>query len=792
MKLAIGKSLPRVEGKAKVTGKVEYVMNMVMPEMLHIKILRSTVPHGLIKSIDKTEAEKIPGVLRVITGEDLKTMDINHYYGPAFRDQPVLAMDKVRYVGDPVAAVVAESVEIASRAVNHIEVEYEELEPVFDVLESMKEGAPIVHKTIRPAGSFADLKSLLPKSGSNICLHYKLRHGDLEKGFEEADHIFEDTFTTPAAVHLPMEQHVALAYMDSEERMNIWTANQSPSFVRSEVSNVLKYPESKVRVRVPYLGGGFGTKLYVKIEALVAVVALIMKKPVKLALTMEEVFITLTKHATVFTLKTGVTNDGRIVARQCNVVWDTGSYADIGPRITQKSGFTAAGPYDIPNVHIDSYCVYTNNAPAGAFRGFGVPQLVWAYESQMDIIANKMGWDPLEFRKSLVLTEGKVHATGQIIRSVGLDKVLEELDRSLDWKNNEENKPTINKIEKNKVRAKGMAIGIKAVLTPSISGAIVTLFSDGSASVYSSTVDMGQGSDTILGQIAAEVLGLPREKVRVVHPDTDVTPYDTITAASRSTFYMGNAIYNSAQDIKRQLLNYVSEKFQVNQEQLELKDEKVYVVGDQEKSISIKEIIKGIYHMPAGSIIGSNVFESHYQSPDPETGQSEDIAIFWFPGGTGVEIEVDIDTGKIDVLHLVSVGDVGKAINPFNVHQQLYGAAIMQLGQALFEECKYDYGQMVNSSMADYKVPTFKDLPQKSETVIVEVPHPEGPFGAKGVGETASFGVQPAIANALYHALGVRIKDMPLTPERVLKAIKEADQLKEGNLISAIRESNKG
>lgn len=783
----IGQSHRRIESKGKITGQAEYVMNMELPGMLHIKVLRSTVPHGRIKSIDTSAAEQIPGVVKVVTGADLQNMDIHMHYGPAFRDQPVLAFDKVCYIGDPVAAVIAETAAIAADAVNYINVDYEELEPVFDVLEAAKEGAPIVHEVIRPAGSFADLKNLLPKEGSNVCLHYKLRHGDLEKGFAEADHIFEDTFRTPAAVHLPMEQHVAVAQLDSNGRMNIWTANQSPSFIRSEVAYVLKKPESQIRVRVPYLGGGFGTKLYVKIEALVAVLALIVKKPVKLALTMEEVFITLTKHATVFKMRTGVTNDGRIVARDCQVYWDTGAYADIGPRITQKSGFTAAGPYDIPNVSIDSYCVYTNNVPAGAFRGFGVPQLVWAYESQMDIIAAKMGWDPLDFRRKQVLTEGKIHATGQKMTSVGLDQIIEELDRSIEWTAfyKEKQAGAIHR-SGSKIRAKGTAIGLKAVLTPSISGSIVNLFADGSASVFCSTVDMGQGSDTMMGQIAAEVLGLPLEKVTVVHPDTDVTPYDTITAASRSTFYMGNAILKAAEDIRDQIFAHISGKYDVSAELLSLADEKVHVAGRPELAMTLKEAIKDIFYMPAGCIIGKYVFESHYQSPDPETGQSEDVAIFWFPGGTAVEIEVDTETGKIDILHMVSAGDVGKAINPFQVHQQLYGAAVMQIGQALFEECRYDYGQMINANMADYKVPTFKDLPGKSETIIVEVPHPEGPFGAKGVGETASFGVQPAIANALYQATGARVKSMPLTPEKVLRAIREVQQQRTAELQQQI------
>ncbi|WCK52342.1 molybdopterin-dependent oxidoreductase [Aneurinibacillus sp. Ricciae_BoGa-3] len=772
----LGKSPKRVESKAKVTGRTEYVMNMEMPGMLHIKVLRSTIPHGLVKRIDVSAAEQIEGVVKVVTGEDLKSMNINPYFGPAFRDQPVLAIDKVRYVGDPVAAVIAQDPKIAADALNYIDVEYEELEPVFDVLEAAKEGAPIIHEVIRPAGSFADLKNLLPKENSNVSIHFKLRHGDTQKGFEEADHIFEDTFTTPPAVHLPMEQHVALAYVEPDGRMNLWTANQSPSFVRSEVAHVLNIPESRLRVRVPYLGGGFGTKLYVKIEALVAVCALIVRKPVKLALTMEEVFITLTKHGTVFKMKTGVTNDGRIVARHCAVYWDGGAYADIGPRVTQKSGFTAAGPYDIPNVDIDSYQVYTNKAPAGAFRGFGIPQLVWAYESQMDIIAEKMGWDPLDFRRKQVLVEGSTHATGQKMTSVGLDKIIEQLNTSIGWEEYfAKREQGLIKKNGSKIRAKGVAIGLKAVLTPSISGAIVNLFADGSASVYCSTVDMGQGSDTMMGQIAAEVLGLPREKVHVTHPDTDFTPYDTITAASRSTFYMGNAIYKAAEEVKKQILDFAANHFSVQPDQLILKDEKVIMADQPELNMTLKDAIKGIFHMPAGAVIGRYVFESHYKSPDPETGQSDDVAIFWFPGGTAVEIEVDTETGKIDVLQLISAGDVGKAINPFLVHQQLYGAAIMQLGQALFEECQFDYGQMINANMADYKVPTFKDLPQHNETIIVEVPHPEGPFGAKGVGETATFGVMPAIASALYHATGARVKDIPLTPERVLRAIKEAE-----------------
>ena len=387
----IGRSIPRLEARAKVTGRAEYVHNMRVPGMLYGKIFRSTVAHGRILSIDTSAARETEGVYAVVTGEDIRSVIPNPYFGPAFHDQPILALEKVHFVGEPVAVVLSHDPHIADAAVQTIAAEYEELPPVFDEVEAMTSDA-IVHEVLKPAGTFADLKHLAGRKHTNVTLDYQLRRGDVEAGFAAADHIFEHTFRTGQVLHVPLESHASLAE-PGHDSLIIHTSSQTPSFVRMEIARLLGWPENRVSVRVPFLGGGFGAKVYVKMEALAAALALIARRPVKIALTMEEQFYTIGKHATTFRIKSGVTKDGRIIARACDVWWNGGAYADIGPRVAQKSGFTAAGPYDIEHVRIDSAEVYTNRPPAGALRGFGVPQLVWAYESHTDLIARALGID---------------------------------------------------------------------------------------------------------------------------------------------------------------------------------------------------------------------------------------------------------------------------------------------------------------------------------------------------------------------------------------------------------------
>jgi CO/xanthine dehydrogenase Mo-binding subunit len=767
MTTEVGRSVLRLEGPAKATGTAEYIFNLDLPGMLHAKVLRSTVPHGRIVRIDTSAAAALPGVHRVITGQDVLEVMPDPYYGPAFHDQPVLAVDKVRFVGDPVAVVLAHDVHVADDALELIEVEYEELPAVYDEVEAAQPGAAIVHETLRPASMYTDLKHLAGRTGTNIGLDYRLRHGDVAQGFAAADRIFEHTFRTQQVAHTTLEPIVSVAEVTDTGRLVIHTASQGPSFPRAEVARLLGWPENRVRVRTAFLGGGFGAKLYVKLEALVAACALLTRRPVRLCLTMEEQFLQITKHASTFRIKTGVTNDGRIVARQCEVWWNGGAYADIGPRVAQKSGFTAAGPYDIEHVSIDSYSMYTNRPTAGPLRGFGIPQLVWAYESQADIIARELGIDPVEFRRRNILRNGRPHATGTVVQDAGFEEVLEATARSLGWRR------PFDRGEGRYRRGRGLAIGVKAVVTPTTAGAIAILYGDGSCGVYCGTVDMGQGSDTATAQIAAEVLGLRTDHILMIHADTDVTPYDMSTLGSRSLFHMGNAVKMAAEQIRAQIFEVAGPALGAAGESLRLEDGAVIAPGGSR--LTLAEVMQRRFGMQAGNLVGVGSYTPPYHKPDAATGQSDQITAYWMSSGAGAEVEVDIETGRVRVLRLVNVGDVGKAVNPDIARRQLYGAAIMQLGATLTEEMHLDNGQVVNASLADYKVPTIGDIPEHSETHLVEVPHRSGPFGVKGAGESGTFGVSPAIANAIFDAVGVRLTELPMTPERVLRALRAKD-----------------
>jgi CO/xanthine dehydrogenase Mo-binding subunit len=763
----VGQSVFRKDANQKVTGQVLHVGNIEMPGMLHVAVLRSPYAHARISRIDKSRAEKLSGVAVVLTGADVAKMPgVDAHFGPAFRDQPILCVEKVCYVGDPVVAVAAVDRRTAEDALQLVEVDYQPLPAVLDVLDAVKPGSPLVHEQHRPAKAFADLAHVKAGQQSNICYQFKLRLGDVDKAFAEADRVFEDMFSSPPAQHVPMEPHITLAYLDESQRINIWTASQTPSYVRTEISNTFGVPMNRIRVRIPYLGGGYGAKLYAKLEPLCTALALITKKPVRYALTREEEFLTITKHKVAVKIKSAVKN-GAITARKCEVFWDTGAYAEIGPRIVHKSGYTSAGPYRIPNVWIDSYCVYTHHVPAGAFRGFGVPQVIWAYDSQTDMMARAIGADPVEFRMRHALNEGEAFATGTPVRSFGVKQALQEAANAVEW-----SKPKVPQ-SGSKLRGKGVASGVKAVLTPSISGAIVIMNADGSVNVLSSTVEMGQGSETMMGQIVAEELGVSFDQVHVVQPDTDITPYDTITAGSRSTYHMGNAVRMAAGKVKAVLFEAVGKKLEVNPDDLVARNGRIEVRGNEERGMSIGDAFLVKFGSAGTTIAGEAICQPEAAPMDPETGQSEKCTEYWFPSATSAEVEVDMETGKIKLLQFYSVGDTGTAINPRHCEQQLLGSAITHLGLTLFEEMIYDEGQLVNGSLLDYQVASFKDLPDSFRPIIVEVPHETGPFGAKGVGETGTLTVSAAIANAIEDAVGVRIRDLPITPEKILRALAE-------------------
>ncbi len=753
--LEVGRSIPRLEAREKVSGRAEYIHNLRLPGMLYGKIFRSTVAHGRIRSIDVSAAAALEGVHRVVTGDDIRAIIPNPYYGPAFHDQPILALEKVRHVGEPVAVVLASDPHVAEEAAQLIVAEYDELPAVFDEVEAMTSPA-IVHDVLKPAGTFPDLKHLEGRKNTNIALDFKLRRGDPEAAFAKADHVFEHTFRTQQVMHTPLEPMVSLAESTGSS-VTIYTSTQMPSFVRIEIARLLGWPENRVRVKTAFLGGGFGAKVYIKLEALVTALSLLVRLPVKISLTMEEQFYTITKHGTTVRIKSGVTKDGRITSRRCEAWWNGGAYGDIGPRVTQKSGFTAAGPYDIENVRIDSYALYTNLPPAGALRGFGIPQLAWAYESHTDLIARELKIDPLEFRRQNLLRGDRPQATGTSMKDAATDAVLERLAERMHWD------APFDRGHGPVRRGRGIAIGFKASISPTTSVAIVNLYGDGSCSVYCGTVDMGQGSDTAMAQIAGEVLNIPAETIKIVHPDTDVTPYDMGTLGSRSTYHMGLAVKLAAEDARDKLLALAVE------------------LGLPAETTPVAALLRKKYGMQAGNIVGVGSFIPSYTPSDHATGLSPDITPFWMIGGAGAEVEVDTETGHVRITRLINVADAGKLINPKIVETQISGAAIMQLGCTMLERMEFDAGQVTNASLADYKIPGMRDLPEQMENEAIDAQQHSGPFGAKGVGETGTFAVSPAIANAIHDAVGVRLTALPLTAEAVYRAIraKNNDPLEE-------------
>jgi len=519
--------------------------------------------------------------------------------------------------------------------------------------------------------------------------------------------------------------------------------------VRAEIARMLGWSQNQVRIKVPFVGGGYGSKLYIKLEALVTALSLLTRRPVKIALTMEEQFYQITKHPSTLRIKTGVDASGRITARKCEVFWNGGAYADVGPRVTHKSGFVAAGPYDIENVSIDSYALYTNMPPAGALRGFGIPQLAWAYESHTDMIARSLKLDPVAFRRLNLLRDGRQHASGTVLRDAPLGQVLDRLCERLNW-----SAPFDRGIGSVR-RGRGLAIALKAAISPTTSVAMINLSADGSVTLYVGTIDMGQGSDTGLAQIVGEALDVPAEKVRVVPRDTDVTPYDMGTLGSRSLFHMGNAIRIAAEEVRGKLASLARE------------------VGEPEGSnMPISELFKKKYGMLAGNIIGTGTYKPDYAPADHETGQSTNITPFWMIGGAGVEVQVDTETGHVRILKLVNVIDCGTLVNPRIVQTQIAGAALMQLGFTMFEKMHLDSGQVTNASLADYKIPSFFDVPEVMVNEAVDAYQHNAPFGAKGAGESATLCVSPAVANAIDDAIGVRLMELPLTPEAVLRALR--------------------
>lgn len=750
----VGAGINRLDVLEKVAGAAKYGCDLKFAGMLYGKTLRSKIVHGDIISINTEKAKKLSGVRAVVTGKDFFAT-----YGPQIKDQPFLAYPRVRYMAEPIAAVAAIDPDIAEEAISLIEVEYKELPVILDPAEAMKPDAFLIHELLHEYKT-----AVRPLKGTNVCTHSKLRKGDVERGFEESYYISEDTFINQMVNHCPMETHSAIAQFDVHGGLTIWAASQAPFGIRAVLAQALDMPESKVRIIVPYLGGGFGSRAYTTVETIaIALAKFTNNRPVKVVFDREENFTaSVVKHPCIVKIKTGVSKDGSLVARKVEAIYDTGAYADCGPNVCRNGTYAATGPYKIPNAWVDGYCVYTNKISGGAFRGYGIPQVTWAYESQLDMIADKLGIDPLEIRLKNAVEERDESATGEILHSVGLKEALKDAARELGW----------NSKKKGNNRGFGIACMYKATSSPTTSSSMVRVDDDGTVNIFSGSVEMGQGSNTILTQIVAEELGIKPDKIFIVQPDTDITPFDQKTTGSRSTYHMGNAVKEAAHDARQKILRIASDILEASQDDLIIKDGKIFVKGSPEKSITIGEAIKKHTGGKGGIIVGESTFFAKGIIPlDRETGQSPRPTAFWMYGAQAAEVEVDTETGMVNVVKLTGAHDVGKAINPVNCQQQIEGGMIMGLGMALYEEVKYLNGKILNANLLDYKVSTSADIPDM-ESVIVEAPHNEGPFGAKGLGEPVLAPTPAAIANAVYNAIGVRIKDLPITAEKILQALK--------------------
>ena len=746
----VNHSVPRADGVAKVTGSAIYTSDITLERMAWAKLLRSPFAHAKILSIDSSEARRHPGVIDVLTGADLGA--IHPYYGHAVKDHPLLAIGKVRYVGEPVAAVIAESELSAQEALEKIRVEYEELAAVLDVDGALAPNATLVHGMDYIGGAFRGFDDF-PGGTKNICQAVHVEWGEVDAAFASAAHVAEGEFYFPMIYAYAMEPYVAVADYDARGQLTVHSSAQHPFMVRHDLAEVFDLPLNSVRVIVPFVGGGYGSKSYTKIEPLTAACSWKVSRPVKLQLSVDEAFLTTRSDDARVRIRTAVGSDGKLTAKQALIHLNTGAYAENSPMVCRKAANRIVGPYRFPNVRIDCLAIYTNTVPASSYRGLGAAQITFPVESQMDELAHKIGCEPQEFRLRNLAHSGESIHPG-----------LRPIDADV---------PGDIRLADETLRANGALApkhGRSVCCSASDAGAhpvtlaMVQVHSDGSVSVMSGSTEIGQGSHTVLMQIAAEEMGIPLEKVRLVGSDTAVTLFERSTGASRTTTLMGRAVMEACREAIAQCKTMAEELLGVPAS--EFVEERGGIRHGKER-LSWPEIIERYFQMEGCSIIGRAYLR--------RAGPLKSVPIFWEIGVVGVEIALDEETGKISLDTLVTVGDVGLAINPAMTESQDLGAATMGLGVGLFEELIYDGQQLMNGTMLEYRVPRFSDLARRIELKLVQNRDGVGPYGAKGGGEGSLNPIGACLANALYQATGARVRRLPLTPERVWKALQERE-----------------
>ncbi|MDI6766484.1 MAG: xanthine dehydrogenase family protein molybdopterin-binding subunit [Bacteroidota bacterium] len=772
----IGKSAVRIDGKVKVSGAAEFIDDLDFgPDLLYAAIVESKFAHAVINKIDTSDAEKIPGVVKIVTGKDFPFR-----FGLYMHDRFIFAQDRVRFVGEQIGAVIARDAATALKAAKLVKVDYTELPAILNVEQSLTKDAFLIHPELR---YYKHVPWFFPKGETNIAHLRKVRKGDVQKGFKEADFIFEDTYTVPRYAHCAIEVHGAVGLYDNSDRLTVWTASQSPYTQRNlfaEALAPLGLSHKDIRVVTPFIGGGFGGKAGVSMEILGAALAIAMKgRPVKVLWSRaQEFYNTYQRQGLTARIKVGLKKDGTIIAMDNILNWDAGAYVEYGANVVNAAGLSASGPYNIPNVSIDSVCIYTNLPPGGPYRGFGYSEFLFGLESHLNEIAKKMKIDPIQLRRKNAIREGDILNYGGKMNANGLIEAIDKVEKEIEWNKKETSS------DPNKAIGKGIALFWKAPAMPpnASSSAFLKFNEDGSINILISGMEIGQGLLTVMAQIAAEVLTVPPEKIRVETPDTDRNPYEWQTVGSHVTWGCGRAVESAAIDAREQIFDIVERALGKDRKSLYLDDECVKSKTDTNFSLSLRDFIIAGIQKPDGSyrggpILGRGMFMPEFTSAlsDPETSQGGHPNVHYTVGASAVKIEVDRQTGKVKIPKVVLAVDVGKALNPDLINGQITGGLLQGIATVLYEDMRFnEKGKLINANFTDYKIPTSMEIPDEIVPIIIEVPQPDGPSGARGVGEHTMIPCAPMIANAVEDALGIRIKSMPITAEKIAMNLKHS------------------